>query len=67
MASSSPFTSMSESERPGGGVFTPGGNVWFIDADDHAASMSPIHHSTLAGSTPTKRRKCRYQMEPLAV
>src|SRR5437762_386499 len=34
---------------------------------DHGVSMSPIHHSIAVGSRPTKRRKWRYQIEPLAV
>src|SRR6516165_3247404 len=28
--------------------------------------MSPIHHSRLSGGTSINRRKCRYQIEPLA-
>jgi hypothetical protein len=58
---------MSESERPVGGALTPAGSAWFSGADDHVVSMSPIHHSTTTGSMPTKRRKWRYQSEPLAV
>ena len=53
---------------PGGGVFTPGGQpAASIGSADHGVSMSPIHHSIAAGSSPTKRRKWRYQIEPLAV
>jgi hypothetical protein len=58
--------SMSDSERPFAGACTPGGSCWSIGAD-HGVSMSPIHHSIAAGSRPTKRRKWRYQIEPLAV
>jgi hypothetical protein len=67
MASSSPAISIWDSDRPGGAAFTPAGSVWLVGADDHAVSMSPIHHWIVAGSTPTKRRKWRYQIEPLAV
>jgi hypothetical protein len=66
MASSSPAISMSDSDRPGGAAFTPGGSGWLV-VDEYCVSMSPIHHWIVEGSTPTKRRKWRYQMEPLAV
>src|SRR2546430_14665994 len=57
---------MSDSDVPGTGAFTPAGSAWVVGADDQAVSMSPIHHWIFAGSRPTKRRKWRYQMEPLA-
>src|SRR2546425_11963306 len=58
---------MSESDFPDGAAFTPAGSCRFVGADDQAVSTSPIHHWIFDGSTPTKRRKWRYQIDPLAV
>ena len=43
---------MSESDRPAGGVFTPGGRLVSIGVADHGVSMSPTHHWMASGSRP---------------